>query len=162
MTCLCFAVGAGSEDVLSEEQRHAVCLHALLHEAQTVPEVASSSPPFGNECRRHRRSRSAARDICWAPDWKQEGQGCPRRRGMRGQSGGIDRQVHRRGSIIYSGVVNREGVFHGGNLKRQDIADRLEKQGDTREFNTIGGILPLQEKPAKKKAKPSKCGVKLA
>ena len=55
---------------------------------------------------------------------------------------------HTLGSIIYTGVVNREGVFHGGNLKRQDIADRLEKQGDTREFNTIGGILPLQEKPS--------------
>ena len=69
---------------------------------------------------------------------------------------------HTLGSIIYQSVVNHEGVFHIGNLKRQDIADRLEKQGDTREFNTIGGILPLQEKPAKKKAKPSKCGVKLA
>ena len=66
------------------------------------------------------------------------------------------------GSIIYTGVVNHEGVFHGGYLKRQDIADRLEKQGDTREFNTIAGILPLQEKPSKKKAKPSQCAVKLA
>ena len=66
-------------------------------------------------------------------------------------------------SIIYQHVVKRKGKFHDGNLERQDIADRLEKQGDTREFNTIGGILPLQEKPAKKmKAKLSKCGVKLA
>ena len=55
-----------------------------------------------------------------------------------------------------------KGKFHGGNLEREDIADRLEKQGDTREFNTIGGILPLPAKAAKKKAKPSKGGVKLA
>ena len=69
---------------------------------------------------------------------------------------------HTLGSIIYQSVVNHEGVFHVGNLKRLDIADRLEKQGDTREFNTICGILPLQEKPSKKTATPSKCGVKLA
>ena len=66
---------------------------------------------------------------------------------------------HTLGSIIYQYVVKREGMFHSGNLKWQDIADLLEKQGDTREFNTIGGILPLPAKPSKK-VKPTKMGLK--
>jgi hypothetical protein len=56
------------------------------------------------------------------------------------------------GTIIYNNVLRREGIFHGGNPKRQDIADRLEQQGDTGEFNTLGGILPFKAKSIKAKS----------
>jgi hypothetical protein len=54
------------------------------------------------------------------------------------------------GTTIYNDVFTCEGMFHGGNPKRQDIADRLEQQGDTGECNTLGGILHSRQNKSRK------------
>lgn len=46
-------------------------------------------------------------------------------------------------TIIYKDVCTDHGDFYGGPQSREDVETRLEKQGDIRPFNTLGGTRPL-------------------